>query len=34
MAEMLIRSGRFFVMILAELIPLFLIVTFLSGLAL
>lgn len=34
MVEMLIRSGRFFVMTLAELIPLFLLVTFLSGLAL
>lgn len=34
MADMLLRSGRFFLMILAELIPLFLIVTFISGLAL
>lgn len=34
MADMLLRSGRFFLLILAELIPLFLIVTFLSGLAL
>lgn len=34
MAEMLLRSGNFFLVILAELIPLFLIVTFLSGLAL
>jgi uncharacterized protein len=33
MAELLLRSGRFFLVILAELIPLFLIVTFLSGLA-
>lgn len=34
MVEMLLRSGRFFLTILAELIPLFLLVTFLSGLAL
>ncbi len=33
MTDMLINSGRFFLTILAELIPLFLIVTFLSGLA-
>lgn len=33
MPDMLLRSGRFFLIILAELIPLFLIVTFLSGLA-
>lgn len=33
MADTLLRSGRFFLVILAELIPLFLIVTFLSGLA-
>jgi uncharacterized membrane protein YraQ (UPF0718 family) len=34
MLDMLYRSGQFFLTILAELIPLFLIVTFLSGLAL
>ncbi len=34
MIEMLLRSGRFFLIILAELIPLFLLVTFISGLAL
>ncbi|MGE5603866.1 MAG: permease [Nitrososphaerales archaeon] len=34
MPEMLLRSARFFLTILVELIPLFLIVTFLSGLAL
>ncbi|MHB8932125.1 MAG: permease [Bellilinea sp.] len=34
MVDMLLRSGRFFLIILAELIPLFLLVTFLSGLAL
>ncbi len=34
MIDMLIRSGRFFLIILAELVPLFFIVTFLSGLAL
>ena len=34
MTDMLLRSGRFFLIIMAELIPLFLIVTFLSGLAL
>jgi len=34
MTDMLFRSGRFFLIIMAELIPLFLIVTFLSGLAL
>lgn len=33
MIDMLIRSGRFFLIILAELIPLFLLVTFISGLA-
>ncbi len=33
MIDMLLRSGQFFLVILAELIPLFLIVTFLSGLA-
>ncbi len=31
--EMLLRSGRFFLIILVELVPLFFIVTFLSGLA-
>jgi uncharacterized membrane protein YraQ (UPF0718 family) len=34
MEEMLLKSGKFFLIILAELIPLFLLVTFLSGLAL
>jgi uncharacterized protein len=34
MVDMLLRSGRFFLIILAELVPLFLLVTFLSGLAL
>ena len=34
MQEMLLRSAKFFLVILAELIPLFFIVTFLSGLAL
>lgn len=34
METMLLKSGRFFLIILAELIPLFLLVTFLSGLAL
>ncbi len=34
MVDMLLRSGRFFLIILAELIPLFILVTFLSGLAL
>lgn len=34
MEEMLIKAGKFFLLILAELIPLFLLVTFLSGLAL
>ena len=34
MEEMLIKSAKFFLLILAELIPLFLLVTFLSGLAL
>lgn len=34
MEDLLLKSGRFFVIILAELIPLFLLVTFLSGLAL
>lgn len=34
MEEMLLKAGKFFLIILAELIPLFLIVTFLSGLAL
>ena len=33
MVDMLLHAGRFFLIILAELIPLFLIVTFLSGLA-
>lgn len=33
MVDMLLHSGRFFLIILAELVPLFLIVTFLSGLA-
>src|SRR5450830_1187161 len=34
MEEMLVKSAKFFLLILAELIPLFLLVTFLSGLAL
>lgn len=34
MEEMLLKAGKFFLLILAELIPLFLLVTFLSGLAL
>lgn len=34
MIEMLLKAGKFFLIILAELIPLFFIVTFLSGLAL
>ncbi|MEN6623955.1 MAG: permease [Smithella sp.] len=34
MEEMLLKAGKFFLIILAELIPLFLLVTFLSGLAL
>jgi len=34
MEEMLLNAGKFFLIILAELIPLFLLVTFLSGLAL
>lgn len=34
MTDMLIRSGKFFLIILLELIPLFILVTFLSGLAL
>ena len=34
MTDTLLRSGQFFLTILVELIPLFLIVTFLSGLAL
>jgi len=34
MDDMLLKAGKFFLIILAELIPLFLLVTFLSGLAL
>ena len=34
MVDMLIQSGKFFLVILLELIPLFILVTFLSGLAL
>lgn len=34
MEDMLLKAGKFFLIILAELIPLFLLVTFLSGLAL
>jgi len=34
MVDMLVRSGRFFLVILAELVPLFFLVTFISGLAL
>lgn len=34
MVDMLLRSGRFFLIILAELVPLFFLVTFISGLAL
>ncbi|MHB1295715.1 MAG: permease [Anaerolineae bacterium] len=34
MVDMLLRSGQFFLLILAELVPLFFLVTFISGLAL